>query len=118
MPMPPSQCVRLRHSRKLSGTASMAGVPGPPRIVAPVVVKPDITSKKASVYDASVPDNTQGSAPTSDSRNHASATMAKPSRTRSSPVGRSTTHSAAPPPSAPAATPPNAAHAASPATSA
>ena len=47
-PIPPSQCVRLRQKRNALGTSSMAGVPGPPRIVEPVVVNPLITSKNAS----------------------------------------------------------------------
>ena len=44
IPIPPSQWVMARHRRRLCGTASISV-----RIVAPVVVNPDIDSKKASV---------------------------------------------------------------------
>ena len=83
-------------------------------MVAPVVVKPLMTSKKASEKRSSVPVTTHGSAPTSDSTNHASATIANPSRTRSSPWGRNSFHSTAPPTAAPLATAANARHSGSP----
>ena len=43
IPMPPSHCISERQNRMERGSASMSV-----RIVAPVVVKPDIASKKAS----------------------------------------------------------------------
>ena len=49
MPMPPIQWARLRQKRNAFGMSSMFGLPPPPRMVAPVVVKPLIVSKKASV---------------------------------------------------------------------
>ena len=114
MPMPPSQCVRLRQSRNALGTASICGVSAPPRIVAPVVVKPLMTSKKASVNSVSTPVSTHGSAPTSDSTNHAIATMAKPSRTRNSSLGLNPNQSPAPTTTEPTAVAPNAHHSGSP----
>ncbi len=42
MPMPPIQCSRARHSSRPGGAASR-----PTRIVDPVVVSPDMLSKKA-----------------------------------------------------------------------
>ena len=50
MPMPPSQCVSERHSSTPGANASTRG-----RIDAPVVVKPDMASKNASVNDSPVP---------------------------------------------------------------
>ena len=44
MPRPPIHCVRLRQKSKPWGRASMLS-----RMLAPVVVKPDMVSKKASV---------------------------------------------------------------------
>ena len=60
IPIPPSQCVRLRQNRNAFGTSSIAGRPAPPRIVAPVVVNPLMTSKKASEYESSTPVSTHG----------------------------------------------------------
>ena len=50
MPMPPSQCVSARQSRMPRGFSSMLE-----RMDAPVVVKPDMASKNASVKFAVVP---------------------------------------------------------------
>jgi hypothetical protein len=50
IPMPPSQWVRSRQKRMPRGLASMSE-----RTEAPVVVKPDIASKKASVKVGTVP---------------------------------------------------------------
>ena len=48
--------------------------------VAPVVVNPDMVSKKASVYVGTVPSIQKGSAPTPDAQIHARVTTAKASR--------------------------------------
>jgi hypothetical protein len=56
------------------------------RIVAPVVVKPEIVSKNASVYVGTTPAKTKGSAPNADASSQPKVTMAKPSRTRKSRV--------------------------------
>ena len=45
-PMPPAQWVKLRQNSSPRGSASMS-----PRIVAPVVVKPETVSKKQSTSD-------------------------------------------------------------------
>ena len=82
--------------------------------MAPVVVNPLIVSKKASANRSSVPVITQGNAPTSESTNQARATMANPSRTRSSAVGRNAAHSAPPTATEPLAVAANAHHSASP----
>ena len=50
IPKPPTQCVIARQKRRLCGKASISST-----IVAPVVEKPDIVSKKASVTDGSEP---------------------------------------------------------------
>ncbi len=86
MPMPPSQWVSARQKSRLWGRASTSG-----RMVAPVVVKPLITSKQASVTAVKKPgpaaplramnQAANGTAPTSVSRSQLSVTMAKPSRT-------------------------------------
>ncbi len=50
MPIPPIHCVMLRQNRIPRGSASMS-----PRIVAPVVVKPETVSKNASVKPGMAP---------------------------------------------------------------
>ncbi len=52
-----------------------------PRTVAPVVVKPDIASKKASVYVGQVPERRNGKAPTAAAVIHPRVTMMKDSLT-------------------------------------
>ena len=54
------------------------------RMVAPVVVKPDIVSKKASVNDGINPDNMNGKQPNNEKEIQPSVTTAKPSRARTS----------------------------------
>jgi hypothetical protein len=51
---------------------------------APVVVYPDIVSKKASVKEGMVPEIIKGSAPKREETTHVSATVKNPSRTESS----------------------------------
>ena len=63
---------------------------------------------------ASTPVSTHGTAPTSESTTQASATMANPSRTRSSSFGRNAAHSPAPRRTDPSAVAPNPHHSASP----
>lgn len=50
------------------------------KTVAPVVVNPDIVSKKASTYEGNVPEITYGRAPTSEPASQAHVTSARPSR--------------------------------------
>ena len=73
-PMPPTQWVKLRQNRlpRLSGSTAV-------RMDAPVVVKPETVSKKASTYWGISPLSTKGSAPNADMASHASATVTKPS---------------------------------------
>ena len=57
-PMPPIQWVKLLHIREHLERASISL-----RIDAPVVVKPEIVSNNASVYDGISPVSTNGTAP-------------------------------------------------------
>ena len=52
IPMPPSQCVTERHRSTPWGSDSMSV-----KTVAPVVVKPDIASKKAATGESRTPVN-------------------------------------------------------------
>ena len=70
MAKPPIHCVMLRHSRMSFGTVSMQG-----RMVAPVVVKPDSASKKASVKLGTLLLSRYGMAPKSDNTSHEMQTM-------------------------------------------
>ena len=74
MPMPPIQWVRLRQNRMPRGRDSTSV-----SMLASVVVKPDMVSKKASVYDGMAPENTKGKAPKAASDSHENVTTAKPS---------------------------------------
>ena len=74
-PMPPTQWVKLRHIRQPRLMASTSW-----RMLAPVVVKPDTVSKKASTKWGMSPHRTKGIAPKADNRIQASATTANPSR--------------------------------------
>ncbi len=58
MPMPPNHCSIERQSSSPSGSAS-----SPENTVEPVVVIPDIASKKASTGRASISPSTKGRAP-------------------------------------------------------
>ena len=59
MPIPPIQCVRLRQNKMDGGRLSMFV-----STVAPVVVKPDMISKKAAATRVSYPPTSRGSMPT------------------------------------------------------
>ena len=72
--MPPIQCVRLRHKSRLGGSASTSV-----SMLAPVVVKPDMTSNRASVKLGVKPDSQSGSAPTRLIAIQPRETAAKPS---------------------------------------
>ena len=78
-PMPPSQWVKLRQNSRHFGRSSTAR-----RMLAPVVVKPDIVSNTASRYDGIAPEAVKGTAPMSEMRIQLSATITKPSRACSS----------------------------------
>ena len=67
--------MRERHSNNPRGNASMSL-----RIVAPVVVKPLIVSKNASVYDVQYPDSLYGNAPTNEAISHEKPVIPAPSR--------------------------------------
>ena len=73
-PMPPTQWVKLRQNRipRCRGSISV-------RILAPVVVKPETVSKKASTKWGMSPEMTKGRAPKTDISSQARATTAKPS---------------------------------------
>ena len=73
-PMPPTQWVKLRQNRMPRPRASISV-----RMLAPVVVKPETVSKKASTKWGISPEMTKGMAPNSDMRIHAKATTARPS---------------------------------------
>ena len=75
IPMPPSQCVVARHISMPRGTGSISRMTD-----APVVVKPDIASKYASVKEGIVPSNMYGRQPTNEAAIHASVTHAIASR--------------------------------------
>ena len=74
-PMPPTQWVKLRQNSipRLKASTSV-------RMLAPVVVKPDTVSNKASTNLGISPESTKGSAPNTDSKIQESPTMKKPSR--------------------------------------
>src|SRR5699024_3143972 len=58
IPIPPIQCVKLLQKIRHLGSVSTSG-----RILDPVVVNPDTTSNKASIYDGIAPASTNGKAP-------------------------------------------------------
>ena len=74
-PMPPIQWVKLRHSRMPLGRSSTPG-----RMLAPVVVKPDTVSNRASTGLGMQPVSTKGTAPTTEMTIQLRAVAAKPSR--------------------------------------
>jgi hypothetical protein len=74
MPMPPSQCVRLRQNRSPLGWASISV-----RMDAPVVVNPDMDSKNASVKEGNPP-RAKGRAPKKAHAAQPRDTMTMPSR--------------------------------------
>ena len=73
-PIPPIQCVKLRQNKKQFDKASTSE-----RIVAPVVVYPDIVSNKASNRLGISPLIKNGSAPEILSTIHPNATLTNPS---------------------------------------
>ena len=75
MPRPPIHCVRLRQKSMPCGRCSTSS-----RIVAPVVVKPDIVSKYALVKFGMYPPMTKGSVPKRLKMLHVSVTTRKASR--------------------------------------
>ena len=74
-PKPPSHCIRLRQKRMPCGCRSILS-----RMVAPVVEKPDMVSKKASVTLSTVPYMRKGSIPKKENSTHDKATTRKVSR--------------------------------------
>ena len=76
MPMPPSQCVRLRQNSTPCGSDSMSV-----RMLAPVVVNPDMVSKKASVNEGMLPERMKGRLPKRAAPSQPKVTTAKLSRT-------------------------------------
>ena len=74
-PMPPIQWVNERQKRPDRERPSTLF-----RIEAPVVVKPETVSKKASIKHGISPPSTKGSEPSSDMESQESPTAAKPSR--------------------------------------
>ena len=73
-PIPPTKCVKLRQKSipRPSDSISVS-------MLAPVVVKPDTVSKKASTKDGMHPSMTNGRAPISDMMIHDSPTVTNPS---------------------------------------
>jgi hypothetical protein len=69
MPMPPSQWVVERHRRMDLGRASTSV-----KMEAPVVVKPDMLSKKASAGFFVTPEMRKGRAPAKDAQTQARLT--------------------------------------------
>jgi hypothetical protein len=74
IPIPPNQWVKLRQNNKPWGSSSILV-----RIVAPVVVKPDIVSKKALVKLGISPDIKKGRHPNREKKVHPNVTIANPS---------------------------------------
>ena len=74
-PMPPTQWVKLRQNSTPRPRGSISV-----RMLAPVVVKPETVSKKASTKLGISPEITKGRAPKTDISTQARATTAKPSR--------------------------------------
>ena len=75
IPKPPIQCVILRQSSKLLGKTSMSF-----RMVAPVVVNPDIVSKKASANHGMFPLSQYGISPMNENIIQVKVTITDPSR--------------------------------------
>ena len=74
--MPPSQCVKERQNIIDLGRTSTSV-----KIEAPVVLKPEQDSKKASAADEIAPEIKNGRAPITEQRSHAVDTIRNPSRT-------------------------------------
>ncbi len=93
MPMPPIQCMRCRQMLIDGASASR-----PLIVVEPVVVRPEVASKKASVKDMPRPSSISGSAPTAGISVQASTTSMMPSRMRISRRKRRVANQSARPP--------------------
>jgi hypothetical protein len=78
-PIPPNHCVISLQRSRLFGRASMFV-----RIEAPVVVNPDMVSKKASVKLGINPETMKGMEPNKDKITQLKVTVRNPSRTVSS----------------------------------
>jgi hypothetical protein len=74
IPIPPTHCVVARQI-----SIACESTPGSANTVAPVVVNPAAVSNSGSTRPWSEPLSRYGSVPKTVSRNHASATTAKPS---------------------------------------
>ena len=102
IPIPPSHWVNWRQIARLRGSSSTCVTTLPP-----VVLKPDMPSKKASIGRSSwgSPERMYGSAPNAAAASHVSATTRNPSRIprRWSPRVAYVTAAATPPVIAPAA---------------
>ena len=75
MPSPPIQCVMLRQNKVPWGRESMFE-----RMVTPVVVKPDMFSKKASAVLVQAPVKSKGNMPMREKIIQVKVTMRKASR--------------------------------------
>ena len=76
-PMPPTQWVKLRQKRMPLGSPSTAG-----RMEAPVVVKPETVSKRASTRFGMAPERTKGRQPRKLMAIQARLTQTRPSLAR------------------------------------
>ena len=68
IPIPPNHCIIALHNKILLGVSSKFVI-----TVAPVVVIPDILSKKASLIENEIGDNKKGKLPNAAIKNQASA---------------------------------------------
>ena len=75
--MPPIHCIIARQNSTPRGKASTSMI-----TVAPVVVNPDIDSKKPSVMLVTVPENKNGNIPKIEKKIHTVAVSNNPSRLR------------------------------------
>lgn len=80
IPIPPTQCMPQRQSCMEGASASTLA-----RTVAPVVVNPEVDSKKASVKVGNCGESQKGRAPKMKAPIHTDAARTKPSRGESSP---------------------------------
>ena len=92
-PMPPIRCVVERHRISPWGSTSMSR-----RMVAPVVVYPDIISKKASANEGMEPCSMKGSPDTAETSTQPKTAMKKASRMSRFLLPRKTNHNESPSP--------------------
>ena len=83
-PTPPIHCSKERHKSRLCGRSSTFGLSPLPRILAPVVVRPLMLSKRASAVLVMAPDHSKGSAPRDPATTQARPTTARLSRRKKS----------------------------------